>query len=217
MPFQPFDPEGERTEYRRCLPHWQQAGCTYFVTFRLSDALPRAKREQWLEERAQWLDARGMKSRGEFARLPAEERRFFRQHFTARMHEWLDAGDGACFLREPRFATIVGGALRYFDRQRYALGDFILMPNHVHLLVTPFGNWRLEKLLHSWKRHSALEINKLRGVQGSLWEEESFDHIVRSLEQLQFYRRYIRENPVKAGLRDGEYLLGCGSDDGTEL
>ncbi len=86
------------------------------------------------------------------------------------------------------------------------------MPNHVHLLATPFDNWTPSRLMHSVKRHSAREINKRRGVTGSLWMDETFDHAVRSSEQLEHFRLDIWENPELARLRESEYLVGCGSD-----
>jgi REP element-mobilizing transposase RayT len=217
MAFQPFDREAERTGYARHLPHWQQSGCTYFVTFRLGDSIPKARLDDWLRERAQWLRSRGLQTVDQVERLPATEQRIFRRLFTRKMHELLDAGHGACALRDPRFAEIVANALRYFDGERLALEDFVIMPNHVHALLTPFAEWPLEKLLHSVKRFSAREINRLRGAEGALWQEESFDHIVRSEAQLEFFREYIRENPVKARLHPGEYLLGCGSDRRPDL
>ncbi len=217
MTFQPFDREAERAEYRRHLPHWIQSGCTYFVTFRLIDSLPQSQLREWREERQLWLRARGLQLPADLPKLSTGEQREYHRHFTRRWHEWLDAGYGDCLLREARFAEVVSNALLFFDGQRYALGDFGLMPNHVHLLITPLGGYAPGQLLQSVKRYSAREINKLRGETGSVWMTESFDHLVRSLEQLAHYRRYIRENPEKAGLREGEYRLGCGSDRETDL
>jgi REP element-mobilizing transposase RayT len=212
MAFKPFDRDAERATYTRHLPHWQQPGCTYFVTFRLADSLPRARLDEWRAERDAWLKARGLRSVEELDHLPVRERRMFQQTFTRRMHEWLDAGYGSCLLREPRHALIMADALRFFDEKRCALGDFVVMPNHVHLLVTPFADWPLQTLLHTWKRFTAREINKLLRREGAVWLDESFDHVVRSSEQLSFFRQYIRENPVNAKLSPNEFLLGCGSD-----
>ncbi|HYR57134.1 MAG TPA: transposase [Chthoniobacteraceae bacterium] len=217
MAFQPFDREAERTGYVRHLPHWRQGGCTYFATFRLGDSIPMARRDEWLRERAQWLRLRGLQSIDELGRLPLEQRRIFQRTFTRKMHEMLDAGYGSCLFRDPHLAEVVANALRFFDGERTALGDFVVMPNHAHALVTPIENWPLEKWSQSVKRFSAREVNRVRGVQGPLWQEESFDHIVRSEAQLAFFREYIRENPVKAGLHPGEYVLGCGSDRGPDL
>ncbi len=212
MPFQPFERDADRIEYRRHLPHWNQPDCTYFVTFRLADSLPASTLREWRMEREAWLKSHGIQVPDQVTKLPAEARREYQRHFTSRLHAFLDSGQGACILREPRFSQVVAEALQFFDKQRYAMGNFVVMPNHVHLLVTPFGEWTLEDLLHSWKRHTALTINRLRERRGPIWMDESFDHVVRSYDQLCYFREYILENPRKAKLREGEFVLGCGSD-----
>jgi REP element-mobilizing transposase RayT len=212
MEFQPFDPKAERSEYRRHLPHWSQPGCTYFLTFRLADSVPHAKLREWHEERRHWLQEHGLNTADDLPRLPVAQQREFYEYFTRRMHEWLDAGLGSCLLRESQFARLVVEALLFFDGTRCAIGDFVVMPNHVHLLATPLAKWKLPALLHSWKRHSAREINRLRGKEGALWMDETFDHAVRSDEQLAYFRRYIVQNPIRARLQEGEFLVGVGSD-----
>jgi type I restriction enzyme R subunit len=119
---------------------------------------------------------------------------------------YLDRGYGACALRDGRSANVVADALRHFDGDRYYLGDFIVMPNHVHLLVCLLGATEIEGQCHSWKKYTAGQINRLLGRSGRFWQEESFDHLVRSPEQFARLMRYIAENPKKAGLREGEYL-----------
>ncbi len=91
------------------------------------------------------------------------------------------------------------------------LDAFVVMPNHVHALVQPWVDHALESILHSWKSYSANAINRRLGRRGRLWLDESFDHIVRNGDHLDGLRSYIRENPNKAGLRRGQYILGCGS------
>jgi type I restriction enzyme R subunit len=209
--FKPFNPKAGISRHHRHLPHWQQASATYFVTFRLGDALPQAKIDQWKQERAVWLRARGLTDANQVEELPETDRRAFHRHFSAKLEGWLDEGSGACSLRDPAAARIVADALRFFDGQRCAVDEFVVMPNHVHVLCCPFDDWLLEHLLHSWKRHSARLINQLLGRSGNLWLDEYFDHGVRSQEQLEKYRRYIRENPQKANLRDGEFMLGRGT------
>ncbi|PYK67542.1 MAG: hypothetical protein DME45_10010 [Verrucomicrobia bacterium] len=54
-PLRGFDPYGEVNVARRRLPHWQQPGAAYFITFRLADSLPQSRLRQWREERAIWL------------------------------------------------------------------------------------------------------------------------------------------------------------------
>lgn len=123
------------------------------------------------------------------------------------MDNLLDAGAGACWLRRPRTASIVSETLRFFDGQRYNLGDYVIMPNHVHVLVTPARDTALERIMHSWKSYSAKEINKVLERSGQVWQHESFDHIVRNDYRLDRICRYIAENPTRANLKPGEYIL----------
>jgi REP element-mobilizing transposase RayT len=90
------------------------------------------------------------------------------------------------------------------------------MPNHLHVLVTPTPPHELSDILHSWKRFSAREINKLVGREGAFWQAESFNHIVRSEAQFERFRRYIAENPAKARLGEGEFLLWTSPRSGEE-
>src|SRR5437867_563837 len=101
MGFQPFDPHGDTITYRLHLPHWRQSGVTYFLTTRLADSLPQAKLREWQHERDCWLQARGCRKPADLERLPEKERREFHRYFTAKFHAWLDAGEGACWLRNP--------------------------------------------------------------------------------------------------------------------
>ena len=182
---------------RRHLPHWEQEDATYFVTFRLTDSLPVEKLADLEEERALWVTAH---------REPwsdADKRDYYNR-FSRRIEEWLDAGHGSCLLREPRAAEIVANALKHFDGERYDLGAWVVMPNHVHVIVKPRPGHQLSEILHSWKRFTAREINRLRGSEGQLWQHESYDHIVRGEESLHRIREYIERNPVSAGLRVGQ-------------
>ncbi|HVM60502.1 MAG TPA: D-aminoacyl-tRNA deacylase [Verrucomicrobiae bacterium] len=181
----PFDPETSIEGSRRELPHWQQPGRTYFVTFRLADSVPAEKLRQWkkLSDKNVVLD-----------------------EFQA----WLDHGHGECWLKRHEMATIVETALRHFDGQRYALGEYVIMPTHVHALVTPLAENTLADILHSWKSFTAHEINRALGRTGAVWQDESFDHIVRDEEALTRFEQYIQQNPTVAGLKEGEYLAGRG-------
>jgi putative transposase len=96
--------------------------------------------------------------------------------------------------------------LRFFDGQRYELGDFVVMSNHVHLLVGGMARNAMQKQVESWKKWSAMRINEALGRSGRFWQDESFDHLVRSEASFEKFRKYIGENPVKAGLRRGEFV-----------
>jgi len=88
---------------------------------------------------------------------------------------------------------------------RIHLHAVVVMPDHVHLLLRPFrdeNGWSfpLVDILQCFKGATAHRINKLLGISGPLWEEESFDHVLRSDESLKEKAEYIRKNPVRAGL-----------------
>ncbi len=187
--------------HERNLPHWQQDGVWVFVTWRLADALPASLLRRWHQERENWLRAhpapRDAATEAEYHRL-----------FSRQVEAWLDEGRGSCLLRDPGNATIVGNALRHFDAKRYALGPFVVMPNHVHVLFRLLQGHRLESVLKSWKGYTAREINRLAGRSGALWQEEYWDRLVRSGPHWQRCARYIRDNPSRARLPEGAYLLG---------
>jgi len=208
MSFKPFDPHGELETYQHHLPHWRQKGVTYFITMRLADSIPQSKLREWEHDRRCWLQANGCGNHDAFQQLPEKLRNEFHRRFTQKFHAWLDAGYGACWLRRPDAAQIVSEALRYFAGSRYALGDFVVMPNHLHALISPVPGHELKNITHSWKSFTAKQINRLLNHTGRFWQAESYDHIVRSVEQLEHYRQYIADNPIKARLKEGEYLIG---------
>lgn len=191
--FSAFDPSEPIGNLSGNLPHWRQDGATYFVTFRTADSLPREKLQQWLEERETWL-------RENTEPYSEAQRREYWERFPARLQHWLDQGYGACVLARPRLRAIVEDALRYFKRDRYEIRDSVVMPNHVHAIVTPFGEHLLSSIIHSWKSFSAHKINEVLNRRGAFWQKESFDHIVRSADSLEKFRQYIRDNP-KSGAK----------------
>ena len=171
------------------LPHWEQGAVWYFITFRLADALPRAVIEEIRHEREQW------KNTHDLINLSHAELAEYHQLFSERYETLLHADSGSCVLRDPGNARIVHDALCFFDGDRYALDEFVIMPNHIHVLVKPFGGQALIQILHSWKSFTANRINQRLGRTGPLWQHESYDHIVRHESAMDAIRRYIRENP----------------------
>ena len=92
-------------------------------------------------------------------------------------------------------------------KKRIELDAVVVMPDHVHLLFTPLRDpngwpYPTQKILKMIKGTSARDINKLLGSCGPVWEEESFDHVLRSQENLKQKVEYIRMNPVRARLVD---------------
>ena len=107
---------------------------------------------------------------------------------------------GSCLLRDQPIAMLVRDSLLHFDNERYHVHAWCVMPNHVHVVVTPFGEHTLSSILHAWKSFTAHAINKRLGTSGEVWERESFDHLVRSEDALQRFVSYVENNPVAAGL-----------------
>jgi DNA polymerase-3 subunit alpha len=208
----------------RNLPHWQQEGVTYFVTFRLADSLPQSVSGKWRLEREQAL--RALEQPPELSATnsgqktpeaePAEVARRGQMEeitktFRERLEAFLDEGRGECWLKNPAVAEVVEQALRHFDGERYVLGSYVIMPNHVHVLVRPLMNHALSEILHSWKSFTAKEANKILQRSGEFWQDESFDHIVRNEHALENFAAYIEANPRYAGLSAGNYRVGGGS------
>src|SRR5262249_35639630 len=127
--------------------------------------------------------------------------------FVERFQTWLDAGHGACVLGQAPIRKIVADALAYFDTSRYVLREWVVMPNHVHTIVTPLPGYALSDIAHSWKSYTANEINRALGRGGTLWQKEPFDHIVRNADQLARIEQYIHDNP--RGLPADRYTLRC--------
>jgi REP element-mobilizing transposase RayT len=190
--FQGLHPDKPVTMYQRHLPHWRQAGATYFVTFRLADALPQNRLNELKSLRNEW------ERKNPPPRTDEQWDSLWRETFL-RVDRWLDEGAGSCRLGEAHAGKIVAEALRYFDGQRYELGCSVVMPNHVHLAVRPFDedDEALSRITHSWKRHASREINKLFGLSGALWQDESHDRIIRDEEHLWRTIQYIGRNPTK--------------------
>jgi REP-associated tyrosine transposase len=196
--------------YRRNLPHWRLEGATYFVTFRLADSIPESVARQWREDRESWLQAHGIDPAWQesdpsrwwdaHAAITLTERRTFVRAQQRQFLVELDKCHGACLLGAAH--GIVAEALEYFHGQRVWLGDYVVMPNHVHVLVQPFPGVKLEEWLYSIKRFSSTKINadSARNARatmrcGHLWQTESFDRIVRNTKELAQTRRYIANNP----------------------
>jgi REP element-mobilizing transposase RayT len=184
---------------RGYLPHVKREGASYFVTFRLADALPREtllKLEQEKAERFRSLQ-RAMQQGWATRDSEAEINRDFRR----KLERYLDQGDGACHLRRPEIAELVAASIHFFDGERYRLSEWVVMPNHVHAVLWPMPNFLLGDILKSWKQYTSRRAKPLLGLgEGPFWQPESYDHWIREDEEKARISRYVRNNPVSAGL-----------------
>jgi putative transposase len=206
-----FDPESELLIHEHFRPHWSQAGAIVFITFRTHDSIPREVVERWDRDKQDWLTRNGLANAElhwskVIPLLENEDRVRFNRQFDRCREDFLDTCRGSCVLKRHALAQIVADSLLHFDGERYRMGDFIVMPNHVHLMAA-FGNQELlVKQCDSWLHFTAFKINRQLGQKGKFWQQEPFDHLLRSPEQYEYLRNYIRDNPKKAGLKHGEYL-----------
>lgn len=190
-----FNPVQEvHQSLRKNLPHWSQSGCTYFVTFRLADSIARSRIDEYQALRENW-------DSHHHSPYSQKEQEQCDRLFSNQVNAWLDEGAGSCILRRPEISKIVADTLGHFNSKRYELGEWVIMPNHVHALVTPLPGFELKSILHSWKSYSAHQINKHLRTNGTVWKKESYDHIVRDHEEFIRIRDYIHNNPSAAGIR----------------
>ena len=106
---------------------------------------------------------------------------------------------GPLYLKRPEMAEMVVDAIRYQDGRHYDLHAFVVMANHVHLLITPLVE--VSRLMQSLKRFTGQKGNQMLGVVGRpFWQDESFDRLVRNDTEFQNIARYIEWNPVQAGI-----------------
>lgn len=195
--FQCFDPTKPISFYMRHLPHWRQEGATYFVTYRQADSLPQERLQELKEIRHKWeMRHPGPRSEDQLEQLARKT--------LVLAEKWLDQGIGSCRLKDKVPSKFVADSLHRFDGQRYELGSYVIMPNHVHAILRPLGKAEdsLEQILKSWKGYSAIQLNRHFGLRGPLWQEESFDRIIRDEGHLLRAIQYLGSNPAKAGLTD---------------
>ena len=163
---------------RGYLPHFDKREVPQFITFRLADSLPQEVLERW--------------------RVELEKNEISDAVFRRRIELYLDQNYGSCHLRDERIAEIVRENLEKFDRLKYKLHAWVIMPNHVHLLLTPFQ--KLEIIVHSCKSYTASAANKTLNARGKFWFPEYFDRFIRNRKHFENTLTYIENNPVKAAL-----------------
>jgi putative transposase len=181
----------------------QPEGATLFITFRLANSLPSSVVVKLKEERTQ-----KQQQLNKILDKNERERQLLLefQHCFTRWDQALDSLTfGEKFLSNPVIAGLISNSLFHRDGKEFDLEAFCIMPNHVHLLFTPLkdsdGNFfSLARIMHSLKRYTARESNRILFRQGAFWQDESYDHIVRDQNELEKIINYTLSNPVKAGL-----------------
>lgn len=169
---------------RGYLPHIEEAEFQ-MITYRLGDALPAEVMQR-------------------LAHLNSEKKRIATEQL-------LDAGYGQCWLAYPGIAKIVIDNWLYFAGKRYRILAYVVMPNHVHLLIHVFEDSSLSKIIQSWKSYTAKKIAKQLGLAGQqptlpIWQPDYWDRFIRNQAHFEAAIAYIHNNPASAG------LVACSTD-----
>ena len=190
--------EDRKIFYRRRLPHFQPANETFHVIFRLAGSLPIQVIQTAKQEREEFLNqVRNITQVEARKRLLCE----WLARYSHRFDDWLNCATvGPFWLKNPLIADIVAESIRFRDPDVYDLLAYCIMPNHVHMLITVVrSDASLYRIIRSLKSFSARESNLILGRSGAFWQHESYDHVVRSADELERTVWYIMQNPVKAG------------------
>ena len=164
-------------DYRRRLPHWIPDHSILFVTWRLAGSLPVPQAE--------------LLTSGKAGRVP----------FAQQDERLARSSSGPFWLRDPQVASMVEQALLYGEtaRRLYVLHAWVIMPNHVHVVLEP--HFELPQIMRWLKGRTSRKANQMLGRKGlPFWQDESYDHWIRSAEELNELISYVERNPVQAGL-----------------
>lgn len=164
---------------RGYLPHFDGGEIFQFITFRLADSLPKKVLDGW--------------------KIELEQNLITEIEYQRKLDKYLDNGYGECHLKDKRIAEMIEETLLLFDGKKYKLIAWILMPNHVHLLLKPNETFSLAEIMHSIKSYTSHEANRILGRKGQFWNKEYFDRFIRNYEHFIKTIAYIENNPVKAG------------------
>ena len=211
----------KKEHYRRSLPHFQQPGQAYFVTWCLKDSVPskalaRYTRELLLLNARIESATKGRNTSAIVEQLQSELYSTRRMYMTA-FNDLLDTQTNPKVdLSKPENTKILIETLSFFEGKRLANYAFCIMPNHVHWVFRLFDKDStdrpvyLQDIMQSVKRFSANRINKTEGRTGPLWQKESFDTTIRNEKHLFAAIEYTLNNPVKARLvKNVEDWAGC--------
>ncbi|HEX4003129.1 MAG TPA: transposase [Candidatus Acidoferrales bacterium] len=164
------------TFYRRNLPHWHPDSKALFITWRLHGSLPKPREFQ------------------------ADEDAFMEEDWIEVDAALDHAESGPLWLKDARIAALVVAAMEAGSAEfcRYDLHAYVVMANHVHMLLTP--KTEVPKIARSLKGVTARAANLiLRRTGKPFWQDESFDHWIRDDSDFTKNLHYIEHNPVAAG------------------
>jgi len=166
---------------RGYLPHFDGGEIAQTINLHLADSVPRHVIERWQIE---------------LSKTAADMKSIIRR----RIERYLNQGYGECLFRNTTVARMTQDALLHFDGVRYRLSAWVVMPNHLHALLTPISPWSLSLIMKNMKSYVAHDANRLLRRAGQFWMEDYFDRYIRDRNHFDNAIAYIEQNPVKAGL-----------------
>ncbi len=187
--------------YSRHLPHIQSPGATVFITFRLSGSLPKELIQQYKDESRRIQSEISLIPDSPSQKLAAQEA--YKKLF-GKWDQKLDlALCGPVWLSNPDIAEMVVLEINNNDGVIYTLEAYSIMPNHVHLVITPLPVkdqfQPISKIMQTIKGRTARQANVILNRQGDFWQHESYDHIARDVHELERIIHYVISNPTRAG------------------
>ena len=195
--------ENMKTRFQsRNLPHLFDRYKPVFITYRLKFSLPHQLMVDYQKQIKDWY--------AELEDLSEDERKQKLKNKDKRFFDWYDqllglSSDIPYILHKDGIREIIQESFHHFDGVRYTLLGYCIMPNHVHVLISPMvqedGNiFSTSHIVYTWKRYTANAINKVLGKRGNLWQKECYDSLVKDKAGLGRVLEYIVNNPVKANL-----------------
>ncbi|MBW6536734.1 MAG: transposase [Mariniphaga sp.] len=202
----------KKEAYRHNLPHFQQPGQAYFITWILKDAVPPKALFHYTQK------LKILKSQIEFLKAEKREKQIideliFQYNLTRKKYMKVyddmlaaESRNTPIDLSKPENVRIIKEALHFWENKKLKNYAYSIMPNHVHWVIglkekdTEEKPVYLQDILQSVKRHSARQINIQEGRSGTLWHKESFDTTIRDEKHLYNAIEYTLNNPVNAGL-----------------
>lgn len=187
-------------DHGRNLPHWEAAGAIYHVSFHLADSVPQTQLEIWRDERTRLSELAKTEGRA----MTQDEVEILKSVFDEHVEHYLASGYGSCLLHRSEVAEALRKTICKANGEKYALHEWCIMPNHVHIIVGGFTNLApLHDVLRTWKSASAHRINRLLERTGKVWHRDAYTRIIRNREEYSRQMSYVWNNPELSGLNTG--------------
>jgi len=218
----------KKESYKHALPHFQQPGQAYFVSWCLKDSIPKKALKRYTDELKHLSEAvfngcgdlkspvlnnantiRATQNVASDSDLEKIRMQYYslRKKYIKAYDDLLDAERSPTVnLSKSDNTKIINEAIQFWEGKKLLNSAWSIMPNHVHWVLQLFEKDEagkpvyLQDILQSVKRHTANRINKAEGRVGNLWQKESFDTTIRDEKHLYFAIEYTLNNPVSAGL-----------------